>query len=120
MSWQERDLCCEDCDEVVMRVACSYEDYPGCANCGGTLFQTFPMLKDGGKAPATDVYGSAQYSDATGLTHTSQREKIKHMAKNGFYEAGDPVGGARYTHEIKGTGFSFADQTDHRTTSEGA
>ena len=74
----------------------------------------------GGVAPSTDVYGSAQYSDATGEYHTSQRDKIKHMREAGYEEAGDKVGGARKEHRINGTGYSFPEQVSRRTVSEGA
>ena len=74
---------------------------------------------EGGQAPGTDVYGSAQYSDATGEFHTSQREKIKTMKDLGYEEAGDKVGGARKEHRLKGTGYFYPGQSSHRTVSEG-
>jgi len=116
MSTQIRDLRCVDCGEVVFGVACAYRRYPACANCGGKLKITW----EGGIAPATDVYGRPVYSDATGECHTSQREKAKAMAEWGFHEAGDPVGGARREHKLRGTGFSFSGQSSRRTVSEGA
>jgi hypothetical protein len=72
-----------------------------------------------GRAPSTDVYGCAQLSDATGLEHTSQREKIKYMRDAGYEEAGDKVGGARIEHSLKNSTFSFGGQVSHRTVSEG-
>ena len=116
MSLQTRDLYCIDCEEVAWSVACEYEHYPDCASCGGEMQITW----EGGHAPSTDVYGCAQYSDATGLEHTSQREKIKHMRDNGWDEAGDKVGGARPEHRLHGTGFSFPGQGNRRTVNEGA
>jgi hypothetical protein len=93
----------------------SYLEYPACA-CGGETAIDW----SGCKAPATDVFGSPQYSDATGLEHSSQREKVKHMKKWGFEEAGDPEGGMRKVHKLEGTGFSFPGQTNYRTLREGA
>lgn len=116
MSLQTRDLYCVDCGEVVWSVACAYQRYPGCANCGGEMRVTW----EGGKAPATDVFGCAQYSDASGLEHSSTRDKEQHMAKWGYHGAGDKVGGARNEHRLKGTGCSYAGQTNRRTVSEGA
>ena len=126
MNLQTRDLYCTDCDARVWDVACEYQRYPGCASCGGRMAITW----EGGQAPATDVYGSAQYSDASGQWHTSQREKIKYMKNaggklnnatvTGFEEAGDKVGGARNDTRFKRTGYSFAGQRSHRTASEGA
>ncbi len=116
MSMQTRDLYCVDCKEVVWSVACNYGHYPDCAGCGGKMRITW----EGGHAPATDVYGSAQYSDATGQFHTSQRDKARVMREIGFHEAGDLVGGARADHRLKKTTFSYGKQGSHRTVSEGA
>ena len=116
MSLQTRDLYCVDCEEPVWSVACEYQNYPDCANCGGEM----KISWEGGHAPSTDVYGCARYSDATGMEHTSQREKVKHMAEWGFHEAGDKVGGARKEHRLSGASFSFPGQGSKRTVSEGA
>ena len=116
MALQTRDLYCMDCGDVVWGVACAYKKYPGCANCGGELRVTW----EGGQAPSTDVYGSPQYSDASGQYHSSQREKIGVMRDHGFDEAGDAVGGARYEHKLKRTTFSYCGQGNRRTVSEGA
>jgi len=115
MSQQIRDLRCQKCDRVYRGVACEYREYPRC-ECGGKTAITW----DGGVAPSTDVWGSAQYSDASGQYHTSQREKVKYLKEWGYHEAGDPVGGARKEHRLKGSTFSFAGQKNRRTVSEGA
>lgn len=54
----------------------------------------------------TDVFGSPQYSDATGQWHSSTRDKIKCAAEAGFTEAGDKVHGARP--ELRMTGAVFS------------
>jgi len=115
MAVQTRDLRCHDCGEIYWGVACEYRKYGNCGNCGGELEITW----EGRQAPSTDVYGSPQYSDASGQLHTSQREKIKYMREWGYEEAGDKVGGARNEHRIKGTGYSFPGQKNRRTVSEG-
>ena len=116
MSLQTRDLYCVDCEETVWGVACEYDRYPGCASCGGKM----KISWEGGHAPSTDVYGSEQYSDATGMYHTSQRQKEQVMRDYGYEVAGDPVGGARKEHRLKGTTFSYGNQSSRRTVSEGA
>ncbi len=116
MALQTRDLYCIDCGDVVWSVACAYQKYPDCANCGGEMKTTW----EGGQAPSTDVYGSAQYSDASGRWHSSQREKAAVMREAGFDEAGDLVGGARYEHRLNRTTFSYCKQGSRRTVSEGA
>ncbi len=116
MSFQTRDLYCVDCEETVFRVACEYDKYPGCANCGGRMRVSW----EGGQAPSTDVFGSEQYSDATGMYHTSQRDKERTMRDYGYETAGDKVGGARREHVLKGTTFSYGNQANKRTVGEGA
>jgi hypothetical protein len=115
MSMQTRDLHCVDCGEFVMNVACEYATYPPCGNCGGEMVIDWRA----GQAPSTDVYGSPIYSDATGMYHTSQRDKVRHMREWGYDEAGDKVGGARRDHTLKRTGFSFQGQSTRKTVSEG-
>ncbi len=115
MSLQIRDLRCVKCSHIVRRVACSYENYPRC-KCGGAVV----IAWDGGQAPSTDVFGHEVYSDATGKSHTSQRDKIRHMREAGFEEAGDKVHGARADHTLKRSTFSFPHQGSRRTVSEGA
>jgi len=114
MSVQVRDLIC-DKDHILWGHVSAFEDIPRCPECGGEL----EMCWVGGKPPATDVFGCAQYSDATGEFHTSQRDKIRVMKDVGFEEAGDLVGGARKDHTLKNTGFSFSGQGSRRTVSEG-
>ena len=124
MSVQTRDLYCVDCGETVWGVACEYRKYPGCANCGGFL----KISWEGGQAPATDVYGCSQYSDASGQWHSSQREKVKFMKTagsqinnarvSGFEEAGDKVGGAREETFIRRSYFHSGEHT-RKTASEG-
>ena len=115
MARQIRDLIC-DSDHVQHDVSCEFERYPACPECGGATQMCF---KEPDSAPSTDVYGVAQYSDATGQWHTSQRDKAKVMRNAGFEEAGDPVHGARAEHSIKGSTFSFGGQSSRRTIAEG-
>jgi hypothetical protein len=77
------------------------------------------MNYEGGKAPFTDVYGSAQYSDASGMYHTSTRDKERVMREYNFYPAGDKVHGARNEHRLTRTTYSEGKQTSRRTVSEG-
>ncbi len=125
---QSRDLMCEKCAAVTIAVLCRYNDYPKC-KCGGEQFHTFAMLRDGGKAPATDVFGSPQYSDATGQEHSSTRDRKNFMRNHvhdldgipvRYEEAGDKVGGMRIEHRLKKTGFSGGGMSGNRSTvSEG-
>ena len=102
MSMQTRDLRCVLCNFIMHNVPCEYAKYPPCQLCHGRLVITW----EAGQAPATDVYGSAKFSEATGEWHTSQREKAKRMAEFGYHEAGDKVGGARADHTLKHTAVS--------------
>lgn len=115
MSLQIRDLQCSACHRIQWNVPCEYQKYPRCPECGGGLLVCWA----GGQPPATDVYGCAQYSDASGQWHTSQRDKIRHMKEWGYEEAGDKVGGARKDHTLKGTSFSYGGQSSRRTVAEG-
>ena len=112
----KHDLHCIDCGEMVHFVAVEYGNYPGCAACGGEMTVNW----EHGHAPTTDVYGCARYSDASGEEHRSTRELEGHMAGWGYHPAGDPVGGARIEHRLKGTGYSWPGQGSRRTVSEGA
>lgn len=116
MSVQTRDLRCTVCDAIVWNVATEYKRYPGCASCGGKMEVTW----EGRQAPATDVYGVAQFSDATGEWHTSQRDKVRVMRECGYEEAGDPVGGARPDHTLKNTAWSYPGQKSRTSTEERA
>jgi hypothetical protein len=112
----EHDLHCVKCGVVVHHVAVDYGHYPDCVQCGGKMAVNWEHKQP----PSTDVFGCAQYSDASGEWHTSTRDKVKSMAEWGYHEAGDPVGGARIVHRLEGTGFSFPGQASRRTVSEGA
>ena len=115
MSLQTRDLRCDDCDTAMADIQCEFGAYPACPLCGGATKITW----EGGQPPSTDVYGVAQFSDATGEWHTSQRDKKRVMRECGYEECGDRVGGARPDHTLKRTSFSFAGQTSRRTVAEG-
>jgi len=115
MNKQSRDLRCTHCDHMLWGAVTPYQQYPPCS-CGGRRVVDW----SGGKAPATDVYGCPQMSDASGVEHSSQREKVKYMKDWGYHEAGDPVGGARKVHKLNGTGFSYPSQGSRRTMREGA
>lgn len=114
------DLICTVCERVEVDVQVSGGDYGHCDTCGGE--RTW--------RPAgfhTDVYGSPQYSDASGQYHSSTREKAAHLAdpRNNeygvsFQEAGDKVGGARKDHTLKRTGFSYPSQGGRTSTGERA
>lgn len=108
------DLICDN-EHMQSNVACEFDQYPDCPECGGGR----QVCWQGGQAPATDVYGVAQYSDATGQWHTSQSDKKRVMRNAGFEEAGDLVHGARPDLSLKNTTFSFTDQANHRTVAEG-
>jgi hypothetical protein len=64
------------------------------------------------------VYGSPRFNEATGQFHRSTHEVEKVMADEGFYPAGDPVGGARNVHRLNGTGFSYNGQPKRTSTGE--
>jgi hypothetical protein len=115
MAYQIRDLFCTHCDAKVWDDASPFNEYPPCEECGGQMDVTWER----GMAPSTDVYGCAQFSDATGQEHSSQREKIKFMRNAGYEEAGDKVGGARIEHSLKNSTFSYPGQTGRSTVSEG-
>ena len=114
MSKQIRDLICASV-HVQWDVACSLDDFPACPECGGGV----QVCWQGGQAPATDVYGVEQYSDATGRMETSTRGKESYMKGKGFYPAGDRVGGALHTHRLNGTTYSYGGQSSRRTVAEG-
>jgi hypothetical protein len=114
MSLQTRDLRCGRCGTVRWNVASEFRKYPPCAKCGGKTHVTW----EAGQPPATDVFGCATYSDATGEYHTSQRDKIRVMKEHGYEEAGDPVGGARNDHTLKNTAISAPGLGLRRSTGE--
>ena len=116
MSLQVRDLRCVECGNVVLDVQCKYANYPECGICKGEMCVTW----EAGRPPKTDVYGSPQWNEGVGDYVRSTRDAEKKMADEGFYPAGDPVGGARSDHRIKGTGFSYSGQTSRLSTAERA
>lgn len=67
------------------------EDYPPCPVCGKQMRPTW----EGGRAPATDVYGTPQWSDAADQWVSSTRHRDQVMRAHGFEPVGDKVGGAR-------------------------
>ena len=85
--------------------------YPLCPICGADTTWMPTGLH-------TDVYGSEQYSDAAGRSFSSQHEKEIFMARKGYVVAGDPVGGARADHRIRGSGFSYARQGSRQSAAE--
>lgn len=103
MAQQVRDLACDACGAEYPGTLCAYREYGDCTACGNPLryVATWGGANGG-------LYGSAQYSDATGQWHTSQHEKEMVMAKKGYYPAGDPVGGARKDHTLKNSAFGFS------------
>jgi hypothetical protein len=105
------DVRCTHCGRVTVDVGVCGGDYGRCDSCGGPRTWVPAKLN-------TDVYGSAQYSDASGEYHSSTHEKEMAMAKEGFYPAGDKVGGARPDHRIKGTACVYPGQTSHVSTGE--
>ncbi len=104
------DLRCEQCGAVERNVAIEAGKYPRC-ECGGKRDWNPAQLN-------TDVYGSPQYSDASGRVHSSQHEKRKFMREAGFHEAGDLVGGARADHRIKNSAFMFPGKRSHTSVGE--
>ena len=105
------DLSCPQCGAEFKDVLITDGDYGTCVICGTDLKWTPAKIN-------TDVFGCPQYSDATGKVHSSQHEKRMEMAKWGYHEAGDPVGGARHEHRIKNTAFCYPNQKSHVSTGE--
>lgn len=104
------DLICKLCQKVTPNQMVEVGKYGTC-ECGGERTWMPSKL-------TSDVFGSETYSDAAGRSFTSQREKEKFMRSHGFEVAGDPVGGARYTHRIEGTAFSYSGQGSKTSTAE--
>jgi hypothetical protein len=115
MSLQTRDLYCQICGTVLEDVSCEYRLYPACPECGGPMKVTW----ESGQPPNTDIHGVAEFSDATGMYHTSQRDKVRVMKECGYEEAGDKVHGGRPDHTLKNSTFSYPGQRNKRTTAEG-
>lgn len=107
------DLRCAECGTVTLDVVVENHVYPPCILCGGKT--TWIPAK-----MTTDLFGTPQYSDATGDFNSSQREKEKKMAGLGFYPKGDKDHGARVELSIKRTGFSYPGQGSRQSTAERA
>lgn len=107
------DLICKKCEAIEEGVLVEAGRYPRCDACGGQR-----TWKPSGLH--TDLYGSPQYSDATGRFHSSQSEKDRVMRDAGYFSCGDKVHGARPEHSIKNTGFSYAGQPTRTSTQERA
>ncbi len=111
---QIRDLRCVKCGTIRWNEPCKYGEYESCEECGSQMNITW----EGGKPPATDIFGSAKYFDCTGGYHTSTREVDNVMRAEGFYAAGDLVGGARKDHTLKHTYMSGAGLSRRTSTGE--
>ena len=112
MAGVEHNLHCRECGADVLNILVVNCDYGFCKLCGGPMTWT-------PKSFHTDVYGAPKYSDATGQTHSSHRDKVRHMRSNGFDEAGDKVHGARPEHRLTHASFSYPKQSIRRTQAEG-
>jgi hypothetical protein len=105
------DIRCISCGREEHDVVIVDHEYPACENCGDQTEWIPAKL-------TTDLFGTPQYSDATGEFHSSQREKERHMARLGFHGKGDKEHGARPDLSIKRTGFSYSGQHSHVSTGE--
>jgi hypothetical protein len=105
------DIRCTRCDTVHLNVVIEDHAYPPCTLCGSKTVWIPSKV-------TTDLFGTPQYSDATGDFNSSQREKEKKMADLGYYPKGDKDHGARVELSIKGTGFSFPGQSSRVSTGE--
>lgn len=97
MSRVLHDIRCAKCQRLMPDVLVDTENMPKC-RCGGAT-RWVPSRMN------TDLYPTPRYSDATGKTHTSQREKERYMRDRGFTPCGDKVGGARLDLSLRGTKF---------------
>ena len=115
MGSQLRDIICKDrgCNGKRRGVVSPMDDYPPCPRCGGV------MTWWANKAPATDVYKTPQYSDASGQYHSSTREKEHVMADCGYAPAGDKTHGARTEYRLNRAAFSYVGQIARTSTGEG-
>lgn len=107
-------LLCHRCDTIEENVVvASGADYPHCPDCRSPrVWSPF------GHLVRTDVYGAPRYSDATGMEHSSEREKEKTMAEWGYHRKGDKVGGARLDCSLKRSAFSYGGQDARTSTGE--
>ena len=110
------DWRCDPCDTAVLAVASHRDDPQQCSGCGGLMHISW----EGGVAPRTDVFGSAKRFDCVDGEFTSSRQLQATMRKLGYEHAGDPVGGVRKDHRIKHTSYSYAGQSNRRSTAERA
>jgi hypothetical protein len=104
------DLYCPECETLEREVSFTTNEWPRCCGQKMRIAVVTPRR--------TDCYGTPRYSDASGKWHSSRRDLVNHMRENGFYEAGDPQGGARATLEIKDSSFSYSGQASRRSSSE--
>jgi hypothetical protein len=107
------DLECQRCGFRETDVLVSQGRIRRCP-CGGAR----KIVYDGWQTVHTDLFTTPQYSDAAGLTFSSQREKERHMAGLGYQVAGDRVGGARADHTLKHKAVSYAGQGCRKSTAE--
>lgn len=112
--WQVRDKRCDGCDRVYEDVACQANENVPCPACGGPTYTTWEK----GHGPSLDCFGTPQYSDASGQYHSSNWEKRKYMARQGYTEAGDTVGGARADHRLRGFAMSAPGVSRRTSTAE--
>ena len=105
------DIRCTRCDTIALNVVIENHAYPKCTLCGGkTVWIPSKMT--------TDLFGTPQYSDASGQLHSSQREKEKYMAERGYWGKGDKDHGARVDLSIKKSAFSYPGQGSRVSTGE--
>jgi len=105
------DIRCTRCATIQLDVVIENHEYPKCPLCGGkTVWVPSKMT--------TDLFGTPQYSDATGEWHSSQRDKERAMRDLGYHPKGDKEHGARPDLSIKRTGFSYAGQKHRESTGE--
>ena len=114
MSGILHDLACDACGQRDWRVVESRKDYR--CECGATRGVRF----DRWSGMNVDLFGTPQYSDATGEVHRSQREKESAMRDLGFRPKGDKDHGARVDLSMKNSAWSYPGKTNRRSTGEGA
>lgn len=90
------DLRCTRCDFIQWNVPTEVGKYGKCI-CGGALAVTW----EGGKPPATDVYGVAEFNRGLGCEVTSTREAERIARRRGWEPCADRVHGAEYAPEPK-------------------
>ena len=105
------DLRCKNCQRIEEGVAVKAGEYPDCGVCGGE--RTWVP-----RSFVLDLFGTPQYSDASGEFHSSQREKERFMAKHEFYGAGDKEHGGRKELTMNRSAFSYRGQGSRVSTAE--